>query len=84
MSQDNESKGPIRPNYRIVRGMKIYNSYPKQPVEASEDKLDLQLLVERFDRFEELLKSLFKMWQERQREEILQQELASYLDYLYS
>jgi hypothetical protein len=64
--------------------MKIYNSYPKQPVEASEDKLDLQLLVERFDRFEELLKSLFKMWQERQREEILQQELASYLDYLYS
>jgi hypothetical protein len=83
MSDSESTAG--RPNYRIIHGRKVYDSYPKQPVEpAPEDKLDLQLLVERFDRFEELLKSLFKMWQERQREEILQHELASHLDYLYS
>jgi hypothetical protein len=81
MSQED----PDKPLYRVVRGMKIYNSYPKQAAPPSEeDKIDLQLLAERFDRFENILKSLVKYWQKMEREEILDHELASYLDYLYS
>jgi hypothetical protein len=84
LTLEDESKEPLRPLYKIVRGMKVYNSYPKTEAKTkAEDKIDLQL-AERFDRFEELLRSLFNMWQKRERQEILEQEFASYLEYLYS
>jgi hypothetical protein len=84
MTQEDEPT--VRPLYRVVNGRKVYGHYkPEVPPETKADKdTDIELLTERFDRFEELLKSLFKMWQKREREEILQHELASYLDYLYS
>jgi hypothetical protein len=65
--------------------MKVYNSYPRTETKTkAKDKIDLQLLAERFHRFEEILKSLVNFWQKREKEEILEQELASYLEYLYS
>jgi hypothetical protein len=85
LTQEDESKEPLQPLYKIGSGMKVYNSYPKTETKTkAEDKIDLQLLAERFDRFEEILKSLVNFWQKREKEEILEQELASYLEYLYS
>jgi hypothetical protein len=74
------------PKYRVVNGRKVYGrNKPEIPPEIKADRdIKIELLTGRFDRFEELLKSLFKMWQKRERDEILHHELAWYLDYLYS